>query len=197
MRKLHYQDSISEDEKRAFAPFLSEDEELVVVTSFGQVYLRSRYIYYLLWPGAILMILGSVLSYYYKFNFGYGLLIGLTGAAILALLKTFHLYHANRYLLTTRRVIIKQGLFAVKLTSALYDKITHIEAKQSFFDKLLMHYGSVVINTAGANKDEIVIQYIDYPIEFKNLLERLINRERERFGSGSGPVVTVEGELVD
>ena len=31
----------------------------------------------------------------------------------------------------------------------------------------------------------------------KNLLERMINREREQYGGHSGPVTTIEGELVD
>jgi hypothetical protein len=48
------------------------------------------------------------------------------------------------------------------------------------------------------SKDEIVIKYIDYPLEFKNLLERLINREREQYsGKSAGPITTIEGEIVE
>ena len=66
-----------------------------------------------------------------------------------AILKTLHTYHANRYLLTTSRVIIKKGLFNIKLTATLYDKITHLEVDQSFFDRMLLHHGDIIINTAG------------------------------------------------
>lgn len=91
----------------------------------------------------------------------------------------------------------KKGLISVRLVSALYDKITHIEVEQSVMDRLIMKHGNIVVNTAGGNNDEIKILSIDEPIQFKNLLERLINRERERFGGQSGPVVTLEGELVE
>ncbi len=196
MGKAHYQEAISEKEKRAFRGFLSEDEELVIATGFGRAYLRSRFMFYILWPGGLAMVFGLILAHVYNFNLGYGLLLGLIVAVLFAVMKTMHVYHANRYLLTTRRVIIKKGLFAVSITSALYDKITHIDVDQSFFDKLLMKHGTITINTAGLNKGEISLTYIEYPVEFKNLLERLINREREQFGLRSGPVVTLEGEVV-
>jgi len=196
MARLHYQEAPSEDEKKAFAKYLAEDEELVVATGFGKAYLRSRLITYLLWPGICFLGLGLGFSWLVKIELGFGLLIGLVLDIILAVLKTFYTYHSNRYLLTTRRVIIKRGLVSVKLMGALFDKITHIEVDQSFVDKMLMHHGTIIINTAGTNKGEITLDFIDYPIEFKNLLERLINREREQFGRHSGPVVAVEGELV-
>lgn len=106
-------------------------------------------------------------------------------------------HHSHRYLLTTRRVIIKKGLLTYKLTSALYDKITHIEVDQGFLDRIIMHHGKIIINTAGLNKGEITLDFVDNPVEFKNLLERLINREREHYGRTPGPILAVEGEVVD
>lgn len=183
--------------KKAFEQFLSEDEELVLATGFGKNYMRHKFAYYFLWPGGILMALGLAAAYFWNFNLGVGMLVGMGLALMLALLFAIWHYHANRYILTTRRVIIKKGLVSVKLTSALYDKITHIEVDQGIWDRLIMKHGNIIVNTAGGNKDEILISSIDEPIKFKNLLERLINRERERFGGQSGAVVTVEGELVE
>ncbi len=198
MSKMHYQpENLSEQEKRRYKNFLAEDEELVLATGFGQIYLRQKFIIYLMFPGGIFWILGAALAYFEHFNVGYGLLIGMVFSAFFAFAKTWFMNRANRYLLTTRRVIKKGGFFAVKLTSALYDKITHIEVDQGFIDRYFMHHGTIVVNTAGANKDEIILKYIDYPIEFKNILERLINREREQFGRQTGPVVSLEGELVE
>lgn len=196
MAKLHYQEAPSEGERKAFAKYLAEDEELILATSFGSAYLRSRLITAIIWPGIVPIIFGLGLAYFLKFNLGVGLLVGMVFSIFLAILKTIYLYHSNRYLLTTRRVMIKKGLITVKLTAALYDKITHIEVEQNFVDKLLMHHGTVIINTAGMNKGEITLSFIDYPIEFKNLLERMINREREQFGIRTGPVTAVEGEIV-
>lgn len=183
--------------KKAFDEFLSEDEEMVLATGFGKNYMRHKFIYLLLWPSGIVIAAGVGLAYYYQFNIGVGMLAGLIAASIIALLLSIWHYHANRYILTTRRVIIKKGLLSVRLTSALYDKITHIEVEQSVMDRLIMKHGNIIINTAGGNKDQIQVAAIDEPIKFKNLLERLINRERERFGTQSGPVVTLEGELID
>lgn len=187
----------SPDEKKAFAPFLSDDEELVLATGFGKNYMRHKYVYYFLWPGGLLIAGGLGFAYFFQFNLGVGLLIGTALSLFWALVLAIWHYHANRYLLTTRRVIIKKGLVSVKLVSALYDKITHIEVDQGVLDRLVMKHGDIIINTAGGNKDELKIICIDNPMQFKNLLERLINRERERFGGQSGPVVTVEGELVE
>ena len=183
--------------KKAFDKFLSEDEELVLATGFGKNYMRHRFAYYILWPGGIGISLGLGLAYLFKFNPGAGLLGGIVLASFWALILSIWHYHANRYILTTRRVIIKKGLISVKLISALYDKITHIEVDQGILDRLIMRHGDIIVNTAGGNKDELKILSIDNPIKFKNLLERLINRERERFGSQTGPVVTLEGELVE
>lgn len=197
MAKFHYRDQASDKDKKIFAPFLAEDEELIVATGLGMLYLRSIFIIGLAWPGFIFLFCLLGLAYFLKLDLMMGFVIGVIFATLVAFFKMHIAYHSNRYLLTTRRVIIKKGVLAVKLTAALYDKITHIEVNQSLLDKLLMHHGTIVINTAGSNKDELVLKYIDYPIEFKNLLERLINRERERFGLTSSPLVTVEGEVVE
>lgn len=192
-----YSDAISQKQKKAFQHFLSEDEELVLITGYGVNYLRHRFAYFMMLPGGLLWILGGVWAYYSGFNVGYGLLAGMIASGVLAYFMSLWLYHAHRYLLTTRRVIIKNGILTVRLTSALYDKITHIEVDQGLVERLIMGHGTIIINTAGGSKDEIKLFNVDDPIVFKNLLERLINRERERFGGATGPVVTLEGELVD
>ncbi len=197
MAKSRYSDSPSQKERQSFAKFLAEDEELVLATSFSGTYRRQQFAYYLIIPGTIFILGGLGLAYVVKFNLGYGLLVGFIGALAVATLKTLWLYHANRYLLTTRRVIIKKGLFTVKLTSALYDKVTHIEVDQGFWDRLVMHHGKIIINTAGVNKIEIVLTFVDYPIEFKNLMERLINKEREYFKRGISSISTIEGEIIE
>lgn len=196
MPRLHYKEGLTDKQRSSFAPYLAEDEELILVTGLGKTYLRSIFVIAMLWPGIIPFLIIIGLTKYLNLDVNLGFLAAVLSMVIVALLKTLHLSHANKYLLTTRRVIIKRGVFAVQLTSALYDKVTHIEVDQSFWDKVLMHHGTIKVNTAGMNKDEIVLRYVDYPIEFKNLLERLINRERELFSLRSGNIPTVEGELI-
>lgn len=196
MAKFHYRDSPSEQQKKTFAKYLSEDEELVLVTSFSQAYIRSKFIIYLLFPGLLFLGLGLGLGWLLNLDKILALIIGLIGMFASAILKTMHIYHANRYLLTTRRVIIKKGIFGVKLTAVLFDKITHLEVDQSIVDRLLLHHGTIIVNTAGLNKGEISLKYVDYPLELKNLLERLINREREQFGLRGATLTEIEGEII-
>lgn len=196
MAKFHYKDSPTQKQKNAFRKFLSEDEELVVVTGFSKAYIRSKFIIYLLFPGVLFLGLGLALGWFLSLGRAWALGLGLGLMILSAIFRTMHIYHANRYLFTTRRVIIKQGLFSVKLTAALFDKITHLEVDQGIFDRLLLHHGTIIVNTAGLNKGEISLKFVDYPLELKNLLERLINREREQFGLRGATLTEVEGEII-
>ncbi len=196
MAKFHYRESPSAAQKRSFAPYLSEDEELILVTGLSGAYLRSRFAFYFMFPGMLFGIAVFAASWVFKAPPGISLFFALVATIVVGLLKTLLLYHANRYLFTTRRIIIKRGLFSVKLTAALFDKITHLEVDQSFMDRFLFHHGAIIVNTAGLNKGEIVLRYVDYPMELKNLLERLINREREQFGLRGVALNSVEGEII-
>ncbi|OGE31782.1 hypothetical protein A3C59_01675 [Candidatus Daviesbacteria bacterium RIFCSPHIGHO2_02_FULL_36_13] len=196
MSKFHYKDSPSEKQKKAFKKFLSEDEELILVTGLSSAYIRSKFIWYLIFPGLIFFGALGGIALLLGFSQSGALTIASLGMIAAAILKTMHLYHSNRYLLTTRRVVIKKGIFGVKLSATLFDKITHLEVDQSFTDRLLLHHGTIIINTAGMSKGEISLKYVDYPMELKNLLERLINREREQFGLRGTTLTEVEGEIV-
>ncbi len=196
MAKFHYKDSPNDKQKRAFSPYLSEDEELVLVTGLSKAYLRQQFFMYFLLPGIIPGAMFFGIAYVLQLGIGVALLALMVGMGFGGALKTFHLNNSNRYLFTTKRVIIKQGVFSVKVTAALYDKITHIEVIQGFIERLFFHHGDIVVNTAGMNKGEIVLHFVDYPLEIKNLLERLINREREQLGMRGGTISAVEGEII-
>ena len=196
-RKRKYQDSASLSEKKRFARYLAEDEELLFAAGVSLAWVSQVAIIAMAFPGIIFVILGLILAHYSGANWTYGALVGILAAICYGILRGIIFHHGHRYLLTTRRVVIKNGFFVVDLTSALYDKITHIEVVQGLVDRFLLHHGKIIINTAGMNKNQIELNWVDAPIEFKNLLERLINREREHFGGTSGPVQTLEGELVD
>ncbi|OGE28026.1 hypothetical protein A2867_04075 [Candidatus Daviesbacteria bacterium RIFCSPHIGHO2_01_FULL_40_11] len=196
MAKFHYRESPTQKQKNAFKKYLSEDEELILVTNLSKAFIRSQFIIYLLFPGMIFLGLSLGVGWFLSLDKVWTLSLGMVLMFLSALLKTMHIYHANRYLLTTRRVIIKKGLFSVRLTAALFDKITHLEVDQSIIDRMLLHHGTIIINTAGLNKGEIMLRFVDYPLELKNLLERLINREREQFGLRGATLTEVEGEII-
>ncbi len=196
MAKFHYRESPTEKQKKAFSKYLSEDEELVLVTGLSSAYMRNKFIMYMLFPGLLCFGLGLGLGWMLNLGKIWALVFAFSGMFGATILKTMHLYHANRYLLTTRRIVIKKGLLSVKLIAALYDKITHLEVDQSFIDRLLLHHGTIIIHTAGMNKGGINLIAVDYPLELKNLLERLINREREQFGLRGATLTEVEGEII-
>lgn len=196
MAKYHYRESPTLADRKAFAKYLSEDEELVLVTGLSKAYIRSKLIIYLLFPGLLFLALGLGLGWFLGISKLWTASLATTLMILAATLRTMHIYHANRYLLTTKRVIIKRGLFSVKLTAALFDKITHLEVVQTIVDRFLFHHGSIIVNTAGLNQGSIVLRYVDYPLEIKNLLERLINREREQLGMRAQPITALEGEIV-
>ena len=194
MAKFHYRESPTAKQKKAFSPYLSEDEDLVLAIGLSKAYIRSKFILYLLFPGLLFFGLGIGLGWILGLSKGWSFGISVSALIIVAILKTMHLYHSNRYLLTTKRVVIKKGLFSVKLTAALFDKITHLEVDQGVIDRFLLHHGSIKINTAG--QGQIALNFIEYPMEIKNLLERLINREREQLGMRAQNVTALEGEIV-
>jgi uncharacterized membrane protein YdbT with pleckstrin-like domain len=196
-------------EKKTFKKYLAEDEELVVATGYGKNFMRHRFALFMLIPGGICWILAVVGMYYYLKNagidesdlwrlaVGYGLMIGLVLSMLVAYIKAIWLYHSHRYLLTTRRIIIKRGYFAVHVTSALFDKITHLEVDQSIIDRAIMGHGTIIINTAGVHKDVLSIDCVDDPLVFKNIIEKLINKEREHMGKPHHEGLPVEGEFVN
>ncbi len=196
MAKFHYRESPTAKQKATFAKYLSEDEELILVTGLSKAYIRSKFILYLLFPGLLFLALGFGLGWLLGISKLWTAVFATTLMILAAVFRTMHIYHANRYLLTTKRVIIKRGLFSVKLTAALFDKITHLEVIQSLVDRFFFHHGTVLVNTAGLNKGEIIMRFIDYPMEIKNLLERLINREREQLGMRVQPITALEGEIL-
>ncbi|MBI2040126.1 PH domain-containing protein [Candidatus Microgenomates bacterium] len=196
MAKFHYRESPTLKQRKAFAPYLSEDEELILVTGFSKAYTRSMFTLFLVFPGLIFALAGVGIAWLLGLSKQMAIILAISLMIFSALLRILHVYHANRYLLTTRRVIIKKGLFSVKLTAALYDKITHLEVIQGLIDRFLLHHGTIMVNTAGLNKGEIVLKFVDYPMEIKNLMERLINREREQFGLRGATITEVEGEII-
>lgn len=196
MAKFHYSDTPRESDRKAFSRYLSEDEELVLVTGFSKAYLRQEAIISFAFPGIIFGLMGVALGYFLGLDKVWTATIAVIFMLICSILRTMHLYHSNRYLLTTRRAMIKRGIFGVKLLTALYDKITHIEVDQGLIDRLLLHHGNIIVNTAGMSRNEFMLKYVEYPIELKNLLERLINREREQMGRKFESLSAVEGEVI-
>lgn len=147
----------TEHQKEKYADYLAEGEEIIAVFGIGDRYF---------WINAVLLFILSVP------------LIGLP-----FLLKLIHLRHKLTYILTDRRVMIKDGVFSVKITTAPYDKITHITVREDFFKKLSYGIGDITIHTAGPTPVEIDLVKVQNPMKVKNLVEELIVKERTLLGT--------------
>ncbi len=156
---------LTEKQKIRYAKYLAEGEELVTVFGIGQKYF---------WLNAAI---------FFPLSF---LLIGIPG-----LLKVLHLKHSKTYLLTNRRILIKDGVFNINLTTAPFDKITHITVRDKFLNRVSYGIGDLVVHTAasGSLPVEIVLEKIHNPLKVKNLIEELIVKERHITGSSQQGLV--------
>ncbi len=146
--------SLSDKQRKNYAKYLAANEEIVTVFGIGEKYF---------WINAGL---------FFPLSF---VLIGMP-----FLLKVLHLKHSKTYILTNRRVLIKDGVFNVNLTSAPFDKITHLTVKDKFIPRISYGIGDLVIHTAasGSLPVEIILEKIDGPLNVKNLIEELIVKEK-------------------
>lgn len=147
----------TDKQKEKYADYLADGEEIMAVFGIGPRYF---------WLNAIPLALLSIP------------VIGLP-----FFLRLIHLKHSKTYILTDRRVLIKDGVFSIKITTAPYDKITHITVREDFFKKLSYGIGDITIHTAGPTPVEIDLIKVQNPMRVKNLIEELIVKERSLLGT--------------
>ena len=173
---MGFEKNLSDKSKEKFFRFLSDNEELKSVSGYSSLHLREKFVISLLFPGIIFITGGALLAFIGKFQFILGIVIGLIIAIAVAVAMVWIVNRSHSFILTTRRVILREGFFNIKIASALYDKITHISVDQGPMDRFVYRHGTVTIDTAGSTGDEIILKYVEEPIEFKNFLENLIHQ---------------------
>lgn len=122
---------------------------------------------------------------YYWLNFFSLFILSIPLIGLPFLLKLVHLRHSKKYILTDRRVLIKDGVLSVKTTTAPYDKITHITVREDFFKKMGYGIGDITIHTAGPTPVEIDLVKVQNPMQVKNLIEELMVKERSQIANPS------------
>jgi len=166
---------VTANQLKKYAHYLATGEKMLYFTGLANTYMIRKFAIRFLFPGIPVIIVVMIASLLVKFNLVISLLMGYTGAGMLALIMNFFEAKGTQYILTSRRLLMQRGYFNVSLTSASYDKITHVEVKQGFIERSFYRYGKVIIHTAGSKNKELVLQNIAHPIHFKNLLEALID----------------------
>ena len=140
----------SKSQKKRLAKFLSQGEEIVVVTTIGNRYFWMKFLALL--PFAFLIV-------------------GIPKLGQLVRMK-----QSYTYVLTNRRFLIIRGIFSRKIVTAPLTAITHVTIEQSFLQRFLFNNGHLVIITAGFDQREIVIEHVGNPVEFKILIEELTEK---------------------
>jgi uncharacterized membrane protein YdbT with pleckstrin-like domain len=92
--------------------------------------------------------------------------------AVVLLVRVEYKIWSRRYALTTKRVIISEGIFTEKFKSTVYDKITDVGLNQSFMDKIL-NIGTILVDTAGGDGIEITLEKVARPIFVKNKISEM------------------------
>lgn len=80
---------------------------------------------------------------------------------------------ANAYAFTNERVLAHYGWLSTSETSIFYDQITDVSVKDPVLERWFTDTGYVIINTAGSDKDEIVLNHVQKPFQLKKRLDEL------------------------
>lgn len=146
----------TKSQRKKLSKLLAQGEEIICVTSIGNIYFWSKLITYL--PLALI-------------------LVGLP-----KLLAIIRMRQSYTYALTNRRFLIVRGIFSRKIVTAPLTAITHVTVEQSFSQRFFYNTGNLVIITAGFDQREIVIENIGNPVQFKIMIEELTEAAERQFG---------------
>ena len=94
---------------------------------------------------------------------------------ILFLISAEILRSANRYYITTTRVVHEYKLFSRKRSSATYRHIQDLHATQSILERLV-GIGTLHINTAGTHLTEIKFKGVSKPFYVKSIIIKMISQ---------------------
>lgn len=197
MATQHYDKDPSWKENKKFSKFLSEGEEIELVTGYSSIYFRQKFIIHLMFPGMIFIIAGVGYTWFTKTPLVYGLIGGLIASVLFSIFLTWITKISHKYLLTSMRVIVREGIINLKVNSVMLDKITHIKVDQGLMDRLFLHHGTIVLYTAGGSHDELILRFVEQPLEFKSVLERLIRIERRFMAEETTTTSLIDLEQTD
>lgn len=133
---------------KEYSKFLSPDEKIVKVLGIA----TSQFVWDLFWS---IILLPVLIGFYF-------------------LIAAIYRKLTIRYLISDKRVIVKTGLIGQSTVSANYNKITDITVRQGIIGRVLLHTGTIFLDTAGSDEKEVVLEWINNPFEVKNFIyERL------------------------
>lgn len=181
--RLHFTKSPSNKHKRRFGHYLNEDEEMVFFTGVSGIFLLNQFITNFLKAIAVTLLIAFVANFFIKAGINELVIFSLIASLIYSSFRYYTTKEGIQYILTNRRIVVQKGFFRVTLHSANYQKISHIEIHQNFFDRFFMHHGKLIVHTAGHDKKSVTLDNLHKPLNFKNFLDKLIHEEKQVFGT--------------
>lgn len=183
MSKSHYAHSVKEKHQKKFGHYLNEDEKMVVLTGVSHHYLLHEFVHHFAVSFFFLFCIAVIINLIFQVGFVYALLGATVAATIYSTIKVYIINESIQYILTNQRLIIHKGFFNIMLHSANFNKVTYIEVHQNLIERLFLKHGEILVRTAGLETKSLHIKHIEAPIEFKKIMERLIDREKQSYGS--------------
>ena len=153
---------------------------MVLITGVSINYLREKFLVYYFLSLVILLPIAIAGYFFYHMNYYVVIIAAFLLASIPGFIKAFFLKVGIKYILTEKRVIVRKGYFDISVHSTPYNQITHIRVDHKFMERVVLDYGKITINTAGINMKEIVLEYVTRPLEFKNIMEKLIQKSHPK-----------------
>jgi len=147
---------------------LKEDERIVrLVRKYFFVFIGPLFF-------GIVFIIASFFFLYPLFRWGtFGVIVFflLIGIGILLILRVFIVYSFNVFIITNQRIIDidQRGFFERTVSEMTYSKIQDVSFKIKGLAQTLMHYGSIIIQTAGSNAN-IELQGVKDPEKVQQIV---------------------------
>ncbi len=150
---------------------LNSDEKVQHEFSVGSGHIRTRLIVWGLLAVAVYVVGNWLLGGFWFFDAQLFLTIS-AGIMLWAVLYVwFYAKKSHAYAFTTKRVIVHEGWLSTKTTSVDYSRISDVQVREGWFEKIISGVGSLTISNSGDN--EVVLKNVDKPYELKKILDRL------------------------
>lgn len=143
-----------------YQKFLAPGEKVIKVFEYA----NAELIWDFVW-GFLPVLVVALFAGFNETSVRIGLLIGLY-----FILSGLYKKLTLKYLVTDKRVVLKKGLIGQSTVSTDYSKVTDVTVKQGVLGRLLLHTGTIIVNTAGTDLDEVELKWVQDPFEAKNVI---------------------------
>jgi hypothetical protein len=100
------------------------------------------------------------------------------GTLLLGILYWFYLTRGKRYAFTNKRIILIDSFLGKNVINVDYNKITDITVDQNAID-MMGGWGTIIINTAGSDVPEAVLQNVNNPQMLKNKIDEFAESSKQ------------------